>query len=78
MRGDAQPPLVRFVDDRAVDVGREFLVLAVPVSTQIFTMSTLCAASSPTALRPSASLATQYGAVVRPGSGIVIPRPALR
>ena len=47
-------------------------------STQILTMSTLLAASSRTAVRASASVVTQYGAVVRPGSGIVRPRPAVR
>ena len=41
-------------------------------------MSTLFAASSSTAFRPPASLVIQYGTVVRPGSGITIPRPALR
>ena len=48
------------------------------VSTQTLTMSTLCDAASSTAFRPSASVVTQCGAVDRPGSGIVIPRPALR
>ena len=41
-------------------------------------MSTLRAASSCTALRPSASVWIQYGVVVRPGSGTVMPRPALK
>ena len=41
-------------------------------------MSTLCFASSSTALRPSASVVIQCGVVMRPGSGIVMPRPALK
>src|SRR5262245_31426617 len=41
-------------------------------------MSTFCPASSCTALRPSASVVIQCGTVMRPGSGMVIPRPALK
>ena len=40
-------------------------------------MSALLAAISWTALRPSASVLTQYGTSERPGSGIVMPRPAV-
>src|SRR5438034_7152412 len=47
-------------------------------STQILMMSTFLAASSCTALRASAVVVTQYGAVVRPGSGAVMPRPAVK
>jgi hypothetical protein len=41
-------------------------------------MSTFCAASSCTTLRPSVSVSIQCGAARRPGSGIVMPRPALK
>ena len=41
-------------------------------------MSTFLAAFSRTALRASAIVVTQYGAVVRPGSGAVMPRPAVK
>src|SRR3954470_5970604 len=47
-------------------------------STHILTMSTFLAALSCTARRASAVVVTQYGAVVRPGSGAVIPRPAVK
>ena len=76
---DAELVLVGLVDDRAVqrpDVS--FLYLPSRSSTQILTKSTFLAASSCTAFRASASVVTQYGASVRPGSGIVIPRPAVR
>ena len=45
-------------------------------STQILTMSTSSSASSRTAARASSSVVIQYGISVRPGSGVVIPRPA--
>lgn len=47
-------------------------------STQILMMSTFFAALSWTALRASAAVVTQIGAVVRPGSGPVMPRPAVK
>jgi hypothetical protein len=41
-------------------------------------MSIFFAASSCTALRASAVVVTQYGSVERPGSGAVMPRPAVK
>ena len=41
-------------------------------------MSTFFAASSCTALRPSAAVVIQYGAVGAAGSGMVMPRPAVK
>ena len=41
-------------------------------------MSTFLAASSSTAARASAAVVTQCGAIVRPGSGPVMPRPAVK
>ena len=58
--------------------GPSFCTAPMRSSTQILTMSTFFAAFSSTALRASATVVTQYGAVVRPGSGAVIPRPAVK
>ena len=58
--------------------GVSFLNWPIRSSIQILTMSTFFAASSCTALRASAGVVIQYGTVVRPGSGAVMPRPAVK
>jgi hypothetical protein len=63
----ARSPLpVRFVDRGAIEFGRELGDSAALSSTQILMMSTFLAALSWTALRASAAVVTQMGAVVRP------------
>src|SRR6516225_901468 len=54
--------------------GVSFFTVPIRSSTQNLMMSTFFAASSSTAWRASAAVVTQWGAVVRPGSGPVMPR----
>ena len=59
VRGDPEPSLVRLVDDGAIEFRSQLLVLAIPCVDPDLTMSTWCAASSSTALRPSAAVVIQ-------------------
>ena len=58
--------------------GVSFFTIPIRSSTQILMMSTFLAASSSTAARASAGDDTQCGAIVRPGSTPVMPRPAVK
>ena len=75
---DALAAGVRLVDDRAVQLGGQLLVLSVPVVDPDLDDVDVARDLVATAWRASSSFVTQWGASERPGSGAVMPRPAER
>ena len=78
VRGDPQPALVRLVDDGAIEFRRQLLVLAVPVVDPDLDDVDLVRRELLHRLAAFRLGRNPIGHVVRPGSGIVIPRPALK
>ena len=78
VRRGAQAVGVGFLDDGAVKLGRELRVLAHAVVDPHFDDVDAERGLLAHAGAPSSAVVIQYGTSLRPGSGAVKPRPAVR